>query len=237
MANVASILAKAYRLTNKSAATFLDGNSTNILEALNTRYGHRILDILRVRVDKNASIEMAKTDLISASGLSEGDNGYNGEYAFPSDLLKPVRMEISYDGENYRPCEIYDINENHLSETTDVNVGFDQSRPFVRFERDSYFIRPVKETAGNITGGIRIWYEKRQTALTTDSPIFESNLHDILAYDLAEEEYIMHSEKYSDTQYGRFQRDKEKIEAKFENFYKNRLKHNMRFKSKQENYN
>ena len=234
--NVASILSKAYRLTNKSASTFLDGNSTNILEALNTRYGHRILDILRVRVDKNASIEMAKTDLISTVWLSEGDNGYNGEYAFPTDLLKPVRMEISYDGETFVPCEIYDINENYLSETADINNGFSKSRPFVRFERDSYFIRPVKETTGNITGGIRIWYEKRQTALTTDSPIFEPNLHDILAYDLAEEEMIMHADKYTDTQYVRFQRDKQAVEDKFNNFFKNRFKRRLRMSSKPENY-
>lgn len=110
--NVAAILSRAYRITNCNSTTFLDGNSTNVLADLNTAYGHRTLKILKVRQDINPSITEAYTNLISTVGLVAGDNGYNGEYAFDTATLRPVRIEISYDGTTWRPCEIYDLNDN-----------------------------------------------------------------------------------------------------------------------------
>ena len=234
--NVESIQNKAYRLTNTNSSTFLDGNSTNILEELNIQYGHRILDILRTRVDINASITQAKTDLISVTGLSEGDIGYEGEYPFPNDLLRPTRLEIKFDGTNWKKADIYDLNDNTKSEIQQsvVNGNFSTSNPFVRFERDSYFIRPMPTTS--VTNGIRVWYEQRQTDLTTDSPTFEQNLHDILAYDLAEQEMIMHAEKYPSNVVAMFYRKKQEVEDRFFAFYKDRFKRNKTIKPKFENY-
>ena len=221
------ILNLAYTLTNKNATTFLDASSTNIYEHLNTVYGHRILDILRVRVDKNATIQNATTTLKSTVGLSEGDNGYNGEYAFPSDLLKPSRFEISYDGETWVKCEIYDNAVNYNSEYNDdqLDGDFSQENPYVDFTRNSYKIRPPKTDAGDITKGIYIEYEKRQsdfTSSTAPSDI-ESNLQDILAYDLAELEMIMHADKYTPQQITLFRTKKKEVEDRFLEFYKNNL--------------
>ena len=92
------ILEYAYSLVGKDSTTFLDGTTVTQYKRLNMLYGHRILDILRVRVDKNASIENATTTLVSTNGLAEGSVGYNGEYPFPADLLRPTRFEVSYDG-------------------------------------------------------------------------------------------------------------------------------------------
>lgn len=236
--NVASILSKAYRLTNTNATTFLDGNSTNVLAELNTVYGHRTLDLLRVRQDINSQIKEVYTDLLSTSGLSAGDLGYNGEYPFDTGTMRPVRIEVSYDGTKWRPCDIYDINDNRTSEFKegDINNAFSTSRPYVRFERDSYFIRPLKTTTGDVTGGIHAWYEKRQTDLTTDSPDFEQNLHDLLAYDLAELERLMHPDKYSMEWRTDFDTTKAKLESRFNDFYKNRFKRTKALTSKPENY-
>jgi len=233
--NVASLLTKAYRLTNTSVSTFLDANSTNVLADLNQAYGHRTLQILGVRQDLNHNIEESYTDLKDTTSLVAGDNGYNGEYAFPPDLLRPVRVEVSFDGLSWRPCDIYDINENPTSEFNDVSVG-STSSPYVRFERDSYFIRPLLETGTNVTNGIHIWYEKRQTDMTTGSPEFESNLHDVLAYDLAELEVLMHPDRYDNNWKNSFYKKKQDMEDMFNNFYKNRFKRNFRLKPSTNSY-
>jgi hypothetical protein len=128
------IINLAYLLSNTNSATFLDANETNIYEHLNTLYGHRILDILRVRVDKNASIQNSTTDFVSSTGLVKGDNGYNGEYTFPDDLLRPVRVEVSYDGVNWVKCQVYDNAMNQKSEynETQINETFQYRKPTSR---------------------------------------------------------------------------------------------------------
>lgn len=222
-----AILEKAYRLVNKSASSFLDNNSTNIYLDLNTAYGHRILDILRVRVDKNATIQEATTDLISTVGLVSGDSGYNGEYAFPSDLLKPTRVEVSYDGIDWRKCQVYDNALNLRSEYNEdqINGQFSTSDPRVDFSRNSFKLRPTKDSAGDITKGIYIEYEKRQADFTsaTEPSEIESNLQDILSYDLAEMEIIMHADKYSPQQISVFRAKKQEVEQRFLEFYMNNL--------------
>ena len=225
---VAQILSKAYRLTNTTSTIFLDGNATNVLADLNEAYGQRILDILRVQTDRNASQTEATTDLVSTDGLMAGDNGYNGEYAFPTDLLKPVRTEISFDGVNWYNAKTYDINEYDGSEQnkTDINADFFQSEPYVRFDRDSYFVRPLPATT--ISGGIHIWYEQRQADLNTGEPSFEKNLHDILAYDLAEQEAIMHSGRYDANWWTTFNTKKAEIQDRFLQFYQSRFESNLR---------
>lgn len=221
------------------ARDILNTNSTvlpdsKLLEWLNIAYGHRILDVLRYQVDRNASIEMSKTDLVSTTGLTEGQNGYDGEYAFPTDLLRPTRMEVSFDGTNWEKCTIYDLNENEESEV--YPTDFTTASPFVRFERDSYFIRPL-HTGSTVTNGIRVWYEKRQVALTVgDTPVFESNLHDLLAFDLAEMELMRHAEKYTDVVAARIRKGKDAVENRFKDFYNNRMKRNMRLRPKYENF-
>jgi len=232
------LLSLAYLLTNKKESTFLDGTTATSYEHLNTFYGHRVLDILRVRVDKNATINEVTTDLISTVGLTEGDNGFNGEYAFPSDLLKPSRFEISYDGVTWTKCEIYDNAINTGSEYNDsqLETSFSTTKPRVDFTRNSYKVRPPKTTAGNITKGIYIEYEQRQTdfAAATTPSVIEANLQDVLAYDLSELEMIMHADKYSSQQIAVLRDKKQEVERRFLEFYMNNLnsKKNMTFQYK-----
>lgn len=221
------ILSKAYRLTGRDSATFLDGNSTNIYKDLNTCYGHRILDILRVRVDKNASIANATTTLKSTLGLVEGDNGYGGEYKFPADLLRPTRFEISYDGITWRRATVYDNEINGHSERNETQIveNFSEFEPMVDFSRNSYKIRPPKTTPGDILKGIYIEYEKRQADFTdsTSPSEIEANLQDILAYDLAEMEIIMHTDKYTPMKIQVFNAKKNEAEKRFLTYYMTNL--------------
>lgn len=238
---ISQILSKAYRLTNTDEITFLDGDTANILEELNVAYGNRTLDILRVRQDINQFIIEEKTDFFSSTGLPEGQIGYNGEYPFETTTMRPIRIEVSYDGITYRPCKVYDINENNGTEVgaADFNAGFSQTEPHVRFERNSYFIRPANESGETITDGIHIWIENRQSNLATESnetPDFENNLHNILAFDLADMERMMHPERYSDAWRNDFANSYARIEGRFNDFYKNRLKRNFVMKPTRESY-
>jgi hypothetical protein len=248
------ILDLAYDLTNRKEATFLDGTTATAYKRLNMLYGERVLDILRARVDKNASMEEATTTLKSTVGLSEGDNGYNGEYAFPTDLLKPNRVEVSYDGSTWLKCEIYDNAINLASEYNERQLDgsasrsslsfysqktrFSQTEPKVDFTRNSFKIRPIKRTAGDIANGIYIEYEKRQDdfSSTTAPAEIESNLQNILAYDLAELEMIMHADKYDSKHVQAFQVKKKEVENRFKEYYKKRLNSNKQLTTKYLNY-
>lgn len=230
--------ATLYELTRD----ILNTNDTVLTDAkllswLNIAYGHRILDILRYQVDRNASMEISKTDFVSTNGLVEGDNGYDGEYAFPAGLLRPTRMEVSYDGVTFNKCTIYDIGEFDWSEVTGILENCSKSNPVVRFERDSFFIRPLN-TSDTVIYGIRIWYEERQTALTDGgTPEFEANLHDLLAFDLAEMELMRHAEKYTDVVAARIRKQRAEREERFIEFYNNRMKRNFQLKPRYENFN
>lgn len=223
---VATLTTFVRDLTNTNSTTLTDAN---VLTWLNIKYGLRILDILHVQVDRNASQTEATTNLVATTDLTAGDIGYNGEYPFPTDLLKPVRVEIEYTDDEPVRASIYDLEENDYSEYNedDINAQFSEAEPYVRFDRSSFFIRPLPDTS--VTSGIHIWYEQRQTDLSTGSPDFEANLHNILAYDVAEIEYIKHADNYSFTQYQRFKEDKADIEKKFFQFYKNQFKRNLKF--------
>lgn len=163
-----------------------DVNSTKVSDSylttgINLDHGELIQDVLDARGDINFNVNEAYTDLISTSGLSAGSTGYNGEYTWPTDLIKPQRIEVSFDGTYYYPAKVYDIND-PLSQSefnsTQIQTSFYQNNPYVRFERNSYFIRPLKTTTGNVTNGIHIWYEQRQSSLTSsDTPTIEPNFH------------------------------------------------------------
>lgn len=239
--NISQILSKAYRLTNTDEITFLDGDTANILEELNVAYGNRTLDILRVRQDINQFLMEKRTDFFSAEAMTEGQIGYNGEYPFETTTLRPVRIEVSYDGVTYRPCKVYDLNENKGTEvgSADVNANFSETEPFVRFEENSYFVRPYNVSGTDIVDGIHIWIENRQDDLvssTNETPAFETALHSILAFDMAEMERIMHPERYSDAWRNDFANSYARIEGRFNDFYKNRLKRNFVMKPTRESY-
>lgn len=223
----ADILSQAYEICGGIApANFLDGTTATAYKRLNTAYGHRILDILRVRVDKNASMQSAETDLISTAGLVAGDNGYNGEYAFPTDLLSPVRVEVSFDGVTWRKASVYEDGLNQGSEFNEdqINGEFSQLYPAVNFERNSYKIRPLNALS-TVTGGIKITYEKRQVDFTdsTAPTEIEANLHDLLAYDLAEYELVSHANKYTPQQITMIRGKRAEVEQKFLAHYQSNL--------------
>lgn len=151
------------------------------INGINIARGKIILDTLQVTGDHNFQEKYIRVDLVKAEGLAEKDLGYNGEYPFETDMLKPVRVELS-DGNQFTVADFYDMNQNNTSEVIPTITN-----PSVTFERDSFFVRPLPKE--NITGGMHIWYEYRQADFTADdltkSPETEPNTHMEYVYELA----------------------------------------------------
>jgi hypothetical protein len=228
--NVNALYAEIRWKTNKDATTFPD---EDILLGLNLHTPQVIMDILRVVIDPDITGTEAKTNLISVTGLIAGQSGYNGEYAWPNDLVKPTRVEISYDGVNSYPATVYDLNENKSSEylATAIAAEFSETNPMIRFDKGTYSIRPLPQTT--IVGGIHIWYETKQGAFTlgTESPIFDSAYHEILAYMGAERWAEKHPEDYNSL----WTTKKTEMRYNMLEFYKNKYKRDLVMRPKYEN--
>jgi hypothetical protein len=121
------------------------------------------------------------TDFIATTGLSEGDTGYNGEYVFATMWVKPTEFYVKFPNQNeYVKCNLYDTGENPKSEfdTNIINGTFSQSNPYVRFARDSFYVRPLN-TESTVNDGIMVVAEPRNTDLTstTETPILDPIFH------------------------------------------------------------
>jgi len=227
----------------------LNANSTKVsnaylLSGLNIDDGELVMMALDASPDHNFKVGEAYTDLKSTSGLVSGDIGFNGEYPFPSDLIKPLRFEISYDGTTFYPASVYDV-ASSLAQSehnqTQIQSDFIETSPYVRFERDSYFIRPMKTTSGDITAGIHIWYEKRQTAfaigaISTDTPSIEANFHRLYVVRGALRAMRKFRNDYSIQDRSELRSEKEKLETKYEKHLKDRFKRPLRIQAKHENF-
>jgi len=184
-------------ITRTDTTTF---TSAQINTEANIVYQKIILEILKVQGYRNTAGKHVSTSLLSTSGLVSGNLGFNGEYPFPTDMVRPIRFEVKYAStDELVPCKVIDMvqNEHSLVGDDEVNAAASEDLPIIRFFHDSYFISPVKTTAGDISGGIHIWYEYRQTALSADgdTPQFEESLHDLIPLMVAERFYLRHPSK------------------------------------------
>lgn len=198
--NLTDLRAKTRWVTRSDSVSFPDAD---LDRELNSSYKQVAILILQSQGYRNELVKHSYTDFIDNTGLSIGDVGYQGQYPFPTDLLKPNRVEVKFTATGApKLATVYDLSENTLwSESTDddLNEMANGDNPIVRFSDDSYFVRPLNETGANITGGIHIWYEYRQADLSTgtDEPNFEESFHEILCYMAAVEYYVRYPDKYN----------------------------------------
>ena len=236
-----TIYARTLRIldTNSNAYQQTDFNND-----LNEALALRIMQILRLKGYKHITQTHAYTDLMSSVGLSEGDNGYNGEYSLPTDLLDITRIEVSFDGANWHVISkekgnLYDLSQNLNSEqdATDINSRFTTSNPMATILRGSIFVRPLN-TGSTVSNGMRIFYGPRQTDMdeNTDTPPFETNLHQALIYDCAEMEMMAHPSKYDSTRESRIRKKKKEVDKEFMSFYRRRFKPVENLKVTQESF-
>lgn len=174
--------------------------NTDINREANIAYRKLMMEILLVQGYRNVSGKHVTTDLISTSGLVAGNIGYGGEYPFPTDLIRPHRIEVKYSSTGaFVPCEIVDMQDIDypLADVEEINDIANEDAPIVRVYHNSYFLAPVKTTTGSVTAGIHIWYEERESELSADSdePQFEVTFHDLIPLMVASRFYLRHPSK------------------------------------------
>ncbi len=193
-------------LTKTDTTTFSD---TDLDREANTVYDGLVLEMVEASGQLNEQGSQAYTDFKTETGLVAGDNGYNGEYALPSDCLVLKRVEVKYD-EDSLPVTIYDVKENTASEFVDSSENFEEADPKFRLFRNSMFIRPTPDTT--VTNGLHVEYIARQAVLTaSDSPVFETNLQDLVPLGTALRYFMRNPDKYN-------QLVKNEYDEKLENF-------------------
>lgn len=192
--DVNAITVKTHRVTHTDNSTYPDAN---ILADLVLLDAEMIAYVLKVQGYREVNGKEVYSDLISTTGLNKGDSGYNGEYSFPLDFLKLKRIEVKFTGADSLPTVIYDPSGNTSSEYETPSDNFDTSNPNIRFDHGSYFIRPLP--TATVLGGIHIWYEKRQAALSSgsDIPSLEPSFHRIYPLLLAKEYSQENPDKYN----------------------------------------
>jgi len=119
--------------TKTNTSTFSD---TDLDREANNAYSFFVMELMRVQGYTNLTGTEVTTDFVTTDGLSAGDNGYNGEYAFASDVLEPVRFEVKYSSTDTPVrCTIYDMSQNYSSEydEDDIQANFSEGSPYVTF--------------------------------------------------------------------------------------------------------
>jgi hypothetical protein len=112
-------------------------------------------------------------------------------YALPSDTLKVKRLEVTYDGTNWRKVHPIDVNEiAHATDATSVKNNFSQDNPFYDLQSTQLMLYPIPDA--DVTGGIKIWTERTMTAFTssdlsagTATPGFDRQFHEMVALSVA----------------------------------------------------
>ncbi len=118
------------------------------------------------------------------------------EYVLPTDLLKIKRIEVTYDGTNWKKVDFFDINERGTNtSTTSISSDFSTENPYVDLMDESLMLYPIPDT--NVSAGLKIWYSKLDDTLesATDTPAIAEPFQVGLCYGAAKDYYERHSEK------------------------------------------
>lgn len=165
-------------ITETNSDTFSDADK---LRGLNIDQGEALELMLYSQGYRKVGEKTYYADFLATTDLSEGDNGYNGEYSFDASWVKPIEFYVKFPTQTtFTECSLYDLLENGESEFDESVIAstFSQDEPYVRFARDTFFIRPLN-TVSTVTGGIKVIAEPRNGDLktTNDTPILDPIFH------------------------------------------------------------
>lgn len=218
-------------ISKTNTSTYTDADFNTGLELVRKRVFSKII---RAVTEWNFKGEIAQTNLVDSTSLVAGENGFNGEYAFPTDLVKLTRIDLSYDGLTFHKATTYFVNDSDSSEETsdERNAMGDVTNPVVRIYRDSYFVRPLPTTT--ITSGIKIKYQKRLEELTDDTTDIEEipDFQEIYVYAMA----IRFGIRYPRKMKAEWRRKYSEIEEELLKFYTNRFKRNLKIEVLNEDF-
>lgn len=186
------------------------------MDANINRYYHKFVGLIIQAMDGwDFQAEYATTNLVADQE----------EYVFPSNTLKIKRIEVTYDGTNWYEVTPFDINETgYATNETNKDNNFITSQPYGDIMDNSVFLYPTPSV--NVTGGLKIWYEKEVTPLSsaTDEPNIAEPFQEGLALGAARENLIKHIDKAGNTiRLSETNKDLEDIIDKMQNFYRGRV--------------
>lgn len=167
------------RYNTKTSATDGTAADTDLLPILND-YVYRFETIL-IGLNDDKYGKKATTALNTQANQEA--------YAMPSDLVKLKRVEITYDGTNWRKVDMNDDSEvqEHALDATTINQRYTQNAPKGDMFGDSIYLRPIPTSAQ--AAGLRIWYIARPSLLSTMSSTIQipDEYHGYLVYGVTAE--------------------------------------------------
>lgn len=166
-------------LTNVDTSVF---SNANRLLSINDHLNRVHVNILRSQDEwdyddkNNSDLPILTADLVASQQY----------YTLPSGILDLKRLEISFDGTNFKRMSPLDINERRL-DTANIS-DFSQTEPYYDIvSGDTIAIYPVP--TANVTSGLKVWISRTPVEFTsaelttgTKEPGFDSLFHQLLAY-------------------------------------------------------
>ncbi len=114
--------------------------------------------------------ERSTTDLV----------GNQQEYQLPDDCMRLKKVEILFDGTNWKSGKFFDINQRPVygqngtfgaevlpTDSVTISQNFTTDWPFVDVLENSLFLYPIP--SNSITGGLKLYYFKRPQDMTLTS--------------------------------------------------------------------
>lgn len=98
--------------------------------------------------------------------------------------LRIKRVEVTYDGSNWRRASPYDINQtDNPTNTTSIGSNYSTDAPVYDLASGSIFLYPIPTAA--VTAGLKIWFARQGTEfISTDTskiPPFDADFHRMLS--------------------------------------------------------
>jgi hypothetical protein len=190
------------------ARKYTKTNTTNYPDSeldadLNIANGEIHMMIMESEGYKNTGGDFKVNDFICTTGLTEQEEGYNGEYPNPTDAFRVEEYYLDY-GDGHVKAEIISKSEVGSEMFQDLG-GYSKARPKVFVFRDSYFTRPLL-TDPTVTDGIKLLISSGPKTIVetvsdsnteTSEPQFASTFHNLVALKVAQDYYLVNPDKYN----------------------------------------
>lgn len=171
-------------LTNLGDAA-ISGDATllaNFVRLLNARY-HQVVTLVLQSQDEWDFDDINHTDYpILTTSLVANQQ----DYVIPASekVLKFHRVEVTYDGTEWRKATPLDIGERHApTNTSSISDDFSTSDPFYDLIANALFLYPIPTS--NVTGGLKVWWTREidefVAADTTQEPGVDEDFHRMIA--------------------------------------------------------
>lgn len=168
------------RFLTRTSSTDGTGTEANLLRLINDYYLRQVVDFVNENQDKFGRKAFTTLSV----------NANQEYYALPVNLIRLKRIEVTYDGSNWKKVNIMDDNDQQTDalDKTDINNDYNQGFPWASIYGDAIYLRPIPAT--NVSLGLKLWYITSPTLITNisvDTFVTPAQYHGYLAYGPAAE--------------------------------------------------